>query len=42
MTPVLFKAGSSEAGKAFGAKHVEAVFIGGRTPAGVAPFVKKM
>jgi alkanesulfonate monooxygenase SsuD/methylene tetrahydromethanopterin reductase-like flavin-dependent oxidoreductase (luciferase family) len=41
-TPVLFQAGSSKAGKAFGAKHAEALFIGGRTPAGVAPFVKEM
>lgn len=41
-TPVLFQAGSSKAGKIFGAKHAEALFIGGRTPAGVAPFVKEM
>ncbi|RDW61482.1 dimethyl-sulfide monooxygenase-1 [Coleophoma crateriformis] len=41
-TPVLFQAGSSSAGKNFGAKHAEALFIGGRTPAGVAPFVKEM
>jgi len=38
----LFQAGSSSAGKNFGAKHAEALFIGGRTPAGVAPFVKEM
>ncbi|KAH8771226.1 hypothetical protein F5882DRAFT_301041, partial [Hyaloscypha sp. PMI_1271] len=41
-TAVLFQVGSSEAGKAFGAKHSEALFIGGRTPVGVAPFVKEM
>lgn len=41
-TPVLFQAGSSKAGKEFGAKHAEALFIGGRTPQGVAPFVKEM
>jgi alkanesulfonate monooxygenase SsuD/methylene tetrahydromethanopterin reductase-like flavin-dependent oxidoreductase (luciferase family) len=38
----LFQAGSSKAGKAFGAKHAEALFTGGRTPAGVAPLVKEM
>jgi alkanesulfonate monooxygenase SsuD/methylene tetrahydromethanopterin reductase-like flavin-dependent oxidoreductase (luciferase family) len=41
-TPVLFQAGSSKAGKEFGAKHAEALFIGGRTPEGVAPFIKEM
>lgn len=30
-TPVLFQAGSSAAGKAFAAKHAEAVFVGGST-----------
>jgi FMN-dependent oxidoreductase (nitrilotriacetate monooxygenase family) len=30
-TPVLFQAGSSPAGKAFAAKHAEAVFVGGST-----------
>lgn len=29
-TPVIFQAGSSVAGKAFAAKHAEAVFVGGR------------
>lgn len=29
-TPVLFQAGSSVAGKAFAARHAEAVFVGGR------------
>ena len=41
-TPVLFQAGSSKAGKEFGAKHAEALFIGGRKPEGVAPFIKEM
>ncbi|KAH0842604.1 hypothetical protein AYO21_08010 [Fonsecaea monophora] len=31
-TPVLFQAGMSPAGAAFGAKHAECIFIGGRTP----------
>jgi FMN-dependent oxidoreductase (nitrilotriacetate monooxygenase family) len=30
-TPVIYQAGSSEAGRAFGGKHAEAVFIGGST-----------
>jgi long-chain alkane monooxygenase len=30
-TPVMYQAGSSEAGRAFGGKHAEAVFIGGST-----------
>ncbi|MBC7592247.1 MAG: NtaA/DmoA family FMN-dependent monooxygenase, partial [Salinibacterium sp.] len=30
-TPVLFQAGSSDRGRAFAAKHAEAVFVGGRT-----------
>jgi FMN-dependent oxidoreductase (nitrilotriacetate monooxygenase family) len=30
-TPVIYQAGSSEAGRAFGGKHAEAVFIGGNT-----------
>lgn len=28
-TPVLFQAGSSEAGRAFGGRHAEAIFVGG-------------
>jgi alkanesulfonate monooxygenase SsuD/methylene tetrahydromethanopterin reductase-like flavin-dependent oxidoreductase (luciferase family) len=38
----LFQAGSSKSEKAFGAKHAEALFTSGRTPAGVAPFVREM
>jgi alkanesulfonate monooxygenase SsuD/methylene tetrahydromethanopterin reductase-like flavin-dependent oxidoreductase (luciferase family) len=30
-TPVIYQAGSSDAGRAFGGKHAEAVFIGGTT-----------
>ncbi|MFC7622814.1 LLM class flavin-dependent oxidoreductase [Microlunatus sp. GCM10028923] len=30
-TPVIFQAGVSDAGRAFAAKHAEAVFLGGRT-----------
>ncbi|KAJ4988003.1 alkanesulfonate monooxygenase [Stagonosporopsis vannaccii] len=31
-TPFLFQAGTSKAGRAFGAKHAEAIFVGGQTP----------
>lgn len=31
-TPVIFQAGSSAAGRAFAARHAEAVFVQGRTP----------
>ncbi|KAK5720976.1 hypothetical protein LTR15_006938 [Elasticomyces elasticus] len=31
-TPFLFQAGTSKAGTEFGAKHAEAVFVGGQTP----------
>jgi FMN-dependent oxidoreductase (nitrilotriacetate monooxygenase family) len=31
-TPLLFQAGTSEAGRKFGAKHAEAIFVGGQTP----------
>lgn len=31
-TPFLFQAGSSKAGKEFGAKHAEAIFVGGQLP----------
>ena len=31
-TPYLFQAGTSKAGTEFGAKHAEAVFLGGQTP----------
>ncbi|KAI9694338.1 MAG: hypothetical protein M1820_008986 [Bogoriella megaspora] len=31
-TPLLFQAGSSGAGRNFGAKHAEAIFVGGQTP----------
>lgn len=31
-TPFLFQAGTSKAGKEFGAKHAEAIFVGGQTP----------
>lgn len=31
-TPYIFQAGTSKAGKAFAAKHAEAVFLGGSTP----------
>lgn len=31
-TPFIFQAGTSRAGKAFAAKHAEAVFLGGSTP----------
>lgn len=31
-TPLLFQAGTSGAGRNFGAKHAEAIFVGGQTP----------
>jgi alkanesulfonate monooxygenase SsuD/methylene tetrahydromethanopterin reductase-like flavin-dependent oxidoreductase (luciferase family) len=39
---VLFQAGQSPAGKAFAAKHAEAVFVGGGVPKDTAPYVKEM
>ncbi len=41
-TPVLFQAGASEAGKDFAAKHAEAIFGGGPTPAAAGEFVKEV
>ncbi|KAH8657099.1 putative monooxygenase moxC [Tricladium varicosporioides] len=41
-TPVLFQAGQSPAGKAFSAKHAEAVFVGGNVPSDTAPYVKEI
>ena len=38
-TPFLFQAGTSKAGKDFGAKHAEAIFLGGQTPEKVRPSV---
>jgi FMN-dependent oxidoreductase (nitrilotriacetate monooxygenase family) len=34
-TPFLFQAGTSKAGSAFGARHAEAIFVGGQLPDGV-------
>lgn len=34
-TPFLFQAGTSKAGSAFGARHAEAIFVGGQLPGGV-------
>jgi long-chain alkane monooxygenase len=39
-TPVVFQAGSSERGRAFAARHAEAVFIIARTPEGAATQVR--
>jgi long-chain alkane monooxygenase len=39
-TPTLFQAGASSAGKAFAAKHAEAIFLVDPTIAGMAKFVK--
>ncbi|RDW88309.1 bacterial luciferase-like protein [Coleophoma cylindrospora] len=41
-TPLVFQAGSSPSGKAFAAKHAEAVFCGGGKPQDTAPFVKSV
>ena len=38
-TPLLFQAGTSKAGRDFGAKHAEAIFIGGQVPEKVRPSV---
>ncbi|KAH8815996.1 alkanesulfonate monooxygenase [Xylogone sp. PMI_703] len=38
-TPFLFQAGTSKAGRDFGAKHAEAIFIGGQTPEKLRPSV---
>ena len=39
-TPVLYQAGSSPAGRAFGARHAECVFVSGPTEAVIAPRVR--
>jgi long-chain alkane monooxygenase len=39
-TPVIYQAGSSDAGRAFGGKHAEAVFIGGRDLASVRSYIE--
>ncbi len=39
-TPVLYQAGSSTAGRAFGARHAECVFVSGPTRAVIAPRVR--
>ena len=41
-TPVLFQAGSSPSGKAFAARHAEAVFMGGGSPSDALPFVQSV
>lgn len=38
-TPLLFQAGSSQAGKEFGAKHAEAVYVTGQLPELIKPMV---
>lgn len=38
-TPFLFQAGTSKAGREFGAKHAEAIFVGGQVPEKVRPSV---
>lgn len=38
-TPFLFQAGTSKSGREFGAKHAEAIFLGGQTPDKVRPSV---
>ncbi|KAK8200658.1 hypothetical protein M8818_005973 [Zalaria obscura] len=38
-TPFLFQAGTSKSGSDFGAKHAEAIFMGGQTPEKVRPLV---
>ncbi|MFG1478327.1 LLM class flavin-dependent oxidoreductase [Xanthobacter sp. V4C-4] len=41
-TPYLFQAGASPRGRAFAARHAEAVFVGGPTAASVAPLVRDL
>lgn len=41
-TPLLYQAGSSDAGRSFAARHAECVFIGGPTPQTIAPIVKDL
>ncbi|RDW56635.1 hypothetical protein BP5796_13100 [Coleophoma crateriformis] len=41
-TPVLFQAGTSKSGQAFGAKHAEAVYIGGLVPSQASYQIKAM
>ena len=38
-TPFLFQAGTSKAGRAFGAKHAEAIFLEGQKPEKLRPSV---
>jgi alkanesulfonate monooxygenase SsuD/methylene tetrahydromethanopterin reductase-like flavin-dependent oxidoreductase (luciferase family) len=38
-TPFLFQAGTSKAGREFGAKHAEAIFVEGQTPEKVMPSI---
>ena len=39
-TPVLFQAGASDTGREFAARHAEAIFIAGRSPAGAGAHVR--
>src|SRR6201999_1674034 len=39
-TPVIYQAGSSPAGRAFGGRHAEAVFIGGRSLAATREYIE--
>lgn len=39
-TPVIMQAGTSKSGQAFAAKHAEAIFVSGHSPASVAKSVK--
>ncbi len=41
-TPLLFQAGTSKAGTDFGAKHGEAIFLGGQTPQKVRESVNSL
>ncbi|MGK2936527.1 MAG: LLM class flavin-dependent oxidoreductase [Solirubrobacteraceae bacterium] len=41
-TPILFQAGASTRGRAFAAKHAEAIFIAGRNPQGAKAHVEEV
>lgn len=41
-TPVILQAGTSKSGKAFAAKHAEAVFVSAHSPAAIAPSIAEI
>jgi len=41
-TPVLFQAGTSKMGRAFGSKHAECIYVGGLIPSQTAPSIAQI